>query len=105
MEKFGKQLASKNQIRIKCISPKCSFLPESFRWLFTKKRVDEAEQVVRRIATFNKLPFPRDVFDKVAQNSMKTETKVSGSRKNYTILDIFRSSVLRKRCLILAIMW
>ena len=82
-----------------------SFLPESFRWLLTKKRVKEAEEVVAKIATFNKRPFPREIFDKVAQNCMAMDTTILKVNKNYTIVDIFKSSVLRRRSLIMALVW
>ncbi|XP_028417308.1 uncharacterized protein LOC114541706 [Dendronephthya gigantea] len=80
-------------------------LPESFRWLLTKNRFEDAERIIEKITSFNDLPFPREEFDKVADNSNKFGVKKSVDEKNYSIIDIFRSSVLRKRSLILAFVW
>ena len=83
----------------------CSFLPESFRWLLTKNRFDDAERVLERISDFNDLPFPREEFNKVIDNSNKAGTKAENVEKSYSIIDIFRSRVLRKRSIIVAFIW
>jgi hypothetical protein len=58
--------------------------------------------VVQRIATFNKQPFPEKEFNKVVESSRKLETNVE---KSYTVLDLLRYPVLRKRSLILGLIW
>ena len=83
----------------------CSILPESFRWLLTKNRLDDAERVIEKISDFNDLPFPREEFNKVVDNSNKTDAKTEDVGKSYSIIDIFRSSILRKRSIILACVW
>ena len=68
-------------------------------------RFDEARKVVTTISTFNKIPFPEETFDKAVtevENSSKME---QNNNRSYTILDIFRSSVLRKRSLIMMVVW
>lgn len=79
------------------------FLPESFRWLFVKQRYEKAENVVKRIASFNNIPFPEDVFNKVKEENK--ETLGSKPDKKYTIIDMFRLSGLRKRSVIMAWLW
>lgn len=83
----------------------CSALPESFRWLLTKKRLEQAEAVIDRISSFNSLPFPREEFNQVVDNSNKQDDKTDDVQKSYNIIDIFRSSVLRKRSIILGFVW
>ena len=58
--------------------------------------------MVQRIATFNKQPFPEKEFNKVVESSRKLETNVE---KSYTVLDLLRYPVLRKRSLILGLIW
>ena len=82
-----------------------SFLPESFRWLLTKNRFDDAERVLERISDFNDLPFPREEFNKVVDNSNKAGKKTDNGEKSYSIIDIFRSRVLRKRSIIVGFIW
>ena len=79
------------------------FLPESFRWLVAQKRFDKAEEVVTRIVKFNDLEFPRNIFDDMVDKN-KSEEKTPTSQK-YTIIDLFRFRVLRKRSVILAWIW
>ena len=79
------------------------FLPESFRWLIAQERFDKAEEVVTKIVKFNNLEFPRDIFDDVVENN-KTEERDPSSKK-FTIIDLFRFRVLRKRSVILAWIW
>ena len=79
------------------------FLPESFRWLLVKQKFEDTERVVKRIAKFNKLPFPRDVFDEVMKES--SENKVIEPERKYTMIDMFRFRVLRKRSIIMAWVW
>ncbi|XP_028415937.1 organic cation transporter protein-like [Dendronephthya gigantea] len=78
-------------------------LPESFRWLITQKKFEKAKQVVTRIVSFNKLEFPHQVFNDVVEKSTTEEKKFIV--KKYTIIDMFRYRVLRKRSIILAWIW
>ena len=68
-----------------------------------QKRFDKAEEVVTRIVKFNKLEFPRYIFDDIVEKNKIEETHVAG--KKYTIVDLFRFRVLRKRSTILAWIW
>ena len=79
-------------------------LPESIRWLLINGRFDKAEKVVRRISNFNKISFPKEVFDKTVAE-ITTTVKDTPATKSYTIADLFRISVLRKRSFILMVIW
>ncbi|XP_046845862.1 organic cation transporter protein-like isoform X1 [Xenia sp. Carnegie-2017] len=79
------------------------FLPESFRWLFTQNKVDDARAVVERITKFNKLRFPREIFDDVA-HSVNDKDDLR-SKRVYTFFDLLKSRELRKRLLIAAFVW
>ena len=94
---------SKHLYKIFLTNHSSRFLPESFRWLIAQKRFDKAEAVVTKIVKFNDLEFPRDIFDDVVEKN-KTEEKNPASNK-YTIIDLFRFRVLRKRSVILAWIW
>ncbi|CAB4010695.1 organic cation transporter -like, partial [Paramuricea clavata] len=80
------------------------FLPESFRWLIAQKRFDKAEAVVIKIVKFNNLEFPQDIFDDTVEKN-KADEKTPTDSKKYTIIDLFRFRVLRKRSVILACIW
>ena len=67
-----------------------------------KGRREEAKQVVQRIATFNKRPMPEKEFNKAVESREMLETN---DKKSYTILDLLRYPVLRKRSLILGLAW
>ena len=44
-----------------------SILPESPRWLISKRRYNEAEVILRRIATINRRAFDSDAYEKVKE--------------------------------------
>jgi hypothetical protein len=52
---------------------------------------------------FNNLDFPQETFDNIAEKN-QSEEKTPRSKK-YTIIDLFRFRVLRKRSVILAWIW
>ncbi|KAK3105862.1 hypothetical protein FSP39_007255 [Pinctada imbricata] len=76
-------------------------MPESFRWLVSHKKLDDAKKVIETMAKFNGVPVP-DLSDleKIALKGMERETK-----RTYTLLDIFKSRFLRKNTLLHAFMW
>ena len=73
-------------------------LPESPRWLLSVGRLEEAEDVVREAARFNKISLPPHFKLAPVQRE-----EVSGKRK--TFLDLFRSPNLRTKTLILYYQW
>ena len=82
-----------------------SLLPESHRWLLTKKRFVEAEAVVQKITRFNNKEFPREIFDEVVESIETIDTETLKPTTNYTIIDLFRIPVLRYRTLVMALVW
>ena len=58
--------------------------------------------MAQRIAKFNKQPFPGKEFNKAVENSRNLNIN---EKKSYTIVDLLRYPVLRKRSLILGITW
>ena len=68
-------------------------------------RFDDARKVVTTISTFNKIPFPEETFNKTV-TGIENSSKIEGNNnRSYTIVDIFRLSVLRKRSLIMMVVW
>ena len=75
-------------------------MPESFRWLVSHRRFDDARHVIERIATMNGVAVP-DLSDleKVALNDEAT------SSRTYTLLDLFKTREIRKNTLLLSVIW
>ncbi|XP_069136162.1 solute carrier family 22 member 13-like [Argopecten irradians] len=77
-------------------------VPESPRWLVMKGRFDEAEHVVKRIAKFNKLPYPADIMAAIRKEGVPFQDK---TRKQYTALDLMKTSVTRNRTFLFFFLW
>ncbi|OWF39252.1 organic cation transporter-like protein [Mizuhopecten yessoensis] len=77
------------------------FLPESFRYLVTHNRLDEAKEVVCKIARINGKPEPD--MSKMSY-LVKVDLKVDAERR-YTIWDVAKSPQLRKYTCLLGIAW
>ena len=60
--------------------------------------------MVHRIAAFNKMPFPKDIFDET-KDELEGKQASEAAMRSYTILAIFRSNVLRKRSLAMMVVW
>ncbi|KAH9509238.1 hypothetical protein Btru_046568 [Bulinus truncatus] len=72
------------------------------RWLAVKGRVDEADQVIRQIARWNRKLVPKDsreVLQGIADEEKKTETKT------YTYLHLYKGWHLFKKSFILQFLW
>lgn len=72
------------------------FLPESARWLLTQHRREEAERELQRAARVNGRKLAEGLLDKV-------EMDVSSKKRN--LLDVFRISYLRKRAVLMSLIW
>ena len=93
-----------NAITLAPCSSFFSIVPESLRWHLVYNNFTQAEKIIKRTVTFNNLSFPHKLFDKIKCDSMKKDTLSTQNRKA-NLLDVFRSSELRKNTLILSAMW
>ncbi|XP_060680034.1 solute carrier family 22 member 13b [Hemiscyllium ocellatum] len=71
-------------------------LPESARWLITKGQYEAAKKYIMNAAVINKRVIPETLFDKLV-----TEKEVQKA----TILDLFKTSKLRRITLTLVSIW
>ena len=81
-----------------------SIVPESLRWHLLYNNFTQAEAIVEQTATFNKLPFPRKLFDEIKVNSVK-QTTLPTKRRKAGIFDVFASPELRKITFTLSTIW
>jgi hypothetical protein len=79
-----------------------SFVPESLRWLIVCKQFDKVEKIVHRIVSFNNLPYPEQVMQGIKNNSSQYQTTPG---QKATVLDLFKSPLLRRRTFTLIIIW
>ncbi|CAH1789323.1 unnamed protein product [Owenia fusiformis] len=70
-------------------------LPESPRWLVTKGRIEEAKDILCKIASINKREFPSNV------SFITNDKKVVQGKTS----DLFVTPVMRKRTLIVCLAW
>ncbi|OWF37781.1 Solute carrier family 22 member 5 [Mizuhopecten yessoensis] len=89
-------------LTVRLTSADVSWTPESPRWLVMKGRFDDAEGVVRRIAKFNKLPYPGDIMNAIRKEGVPLDDK---NRKRFTALDLMTSSIIRNRTFLLFYLW
>ncbi|XP_034427909.1 solute carrier family 22 member 13-like [Hippoglossus hippoglossus] len=68
-------------------------LPESARWLLTQGKKKEAIKEICRAAKVNGRKVPEDLIERL---------EAAGTSKRGNMLDIFRTSYLRKRALVLS---
>ena len=52
-------------------------VPESPKWLFTKKRFDEAKEVIKKVASFNSVPEPNIKFTAELGNGSQEDGNAS----------------------------
>ncbi|XP_067006278.2 carcinine transporter [Anabrus simplex] len=83
-------------------------IPESPRWLLSKNRIDEAEEIVQTMARVNGKKVPKNFLRKLELENQKTLTN-GACRKdepvNATPMDILRHPNIRKKFFILAFDW
>lgn len=75
------------------------FVPESVRWLIMKKKQAKAEEIVKRIAEFNKVSLPKDLELYVKNAIVKKDGQL------YSFHDLFRTPNIRKRTLLMGYIW
>ena len=66
-----------------------------------QKNFHEANAIIQRTVTFNKLDFPKELFDRIMKDDEKDEKR----EHKGNIIDIFRSPKLRKISFVLFLGW
>uniref|UniRef100_A0A8B9L531 Major facilitator superfamily (MFS) profile domain-containing protein n=2 Tax=Astyanax mexicanus TaxID=7994 RepID=A0A8B9L531_ASTMX len=79
------------------------FIPESPRWLISQGRVEEAEAIVKNAARKNGV-LPPDIIFKKSEEEEKN-TKPQKTKPENNILDLMRTSNIRRTTLILFLVW
>ncbi|XP_078413716.1 solute carrier family 22 member 3-like [Cetorhinus maximus] len=77
----------------------CCLLPESPRWLLSRKRIKEALKIAQDIAEQNGKDLPSTYKEMIRGENSSEEIK------NPSLLDLFRTPQMRKRTLILMYSW
>ncbi len=72
------------------------FIPESARWLISRNRIEEAEQIIRKAAEVNKADLPPKLLDASTLTDNQPESRV---------WEMFTSPVLLFRSLIIFFNW
>uniref|UniRef100_UPI00358FC7F4 solute carrier family 22 member 6-B-like n=1 Tax=Myxine glutinosa TaxID=7769 RepID=UPI00358FC7F4 len=81
------------------------FQPESARWLAQQKKYKETLKTLKRVARINGKHIAAESLDiETVKKEMENDNKVK-RQKIYTSFDLIRIPVLRKRTLILFIVW
>ncbi|XP_055004293.1 solute carrier family 22 member 4-like isoform X2 [Boleophthalmus pectinirostris] len=76
-------------------------IPESPRWLLFQGKVKEAEAIIKKAARWNKIPVPQNTFDQFVVPEKEQEK----AKKNYSVLDLFKTSTIRITTLNLFFIW
>lgn len=80
------------------------FIPESARWLLSKKRKDEAIVILERAARENKVTIPQEVYDNLIEETPE-EKLIPKNDKEPSLFDLFRYPNLRRKSLLIFFDW
>jgi hypothetical protein len=76
------------------------YIPESFRWLIANKKVEKAEEIIRKIARINNVSVPD-----TSKLAFLVDNSVTDDKKKYTYLDIILNAEHMKKTVLLAVVW
>ncbi|XP_055716130.1 organic cation transporter protein-like [Phlebotomus papatasi] len=77
------------------------FIPESARWLLSKRRKEDAIANIQKAAAENKVTIPTEVLD----NLIEPETKEDIDKPAPSLFDLFKYPNLRKKSLLIFFDW
>ncbi|XP_042307072.1 solute carrier family 22 member 5-like [Sceloporus undulatus] len=75
-------------------------IPESPRWLLSKGRIQEAEDIIRKAAQMNGVTAPEVIFDPSELQDLKSQ-----DQDTYSILDLVRTQNIRSITIMCVILW
>lgn len=73
-----------------------SILPESPRWLVAKQRYEDAEELLKKIAAKNKIPFDQAIYDQFVKEDKKVIISLTFTYINYYCVESSRFTECRK---------
>lgn len=81
------------------------FMPESPRWLITQGRVQEAKEVLEKVAEANGKTLPSNVVEIIGKAEEKKDKEKEENTKKESVLTIFSYPVLAFRAIVIFINW
>lgn len=82
------------------------FIPESARWLLSKKRKTEAIEIIEKAAKENRVTIPQEIYDNLLEDTaVEEKTKTDTDEKEPSVLDLFRYPNLRNKSLLIFFSW
>lgn len=83
----------------------CSrLIPESVRWLLSKKKIKEAKGVIQKCAKVNGVSISDAKLDELLRKG-ETDKKNDDVQVTASVIDLFKHSNLRKRSLVIFFDW